>query len=1189
MSVPQDDLVVAGFTKSSSGDFCTRHPGSNSHPSFEVYMFRKLLSFFFLALLPIAAQAQSTHTAVNKTARPTPQQLVLERAAARQKTTKPRPARTPQERLLIPYLQKHLASTGATSNAATRTDAQSAPAAPNFGGYLTAPYYPAHPNNACIIDTSNCGVSTALVADYDKDGNADVAVLQFDGTLNILLGDGKGGFAAPVVYSNPNFASTQMLMAVAVDVNGDGYTDLVALDQLNNALLIYLNQKNGTFTAPVSIILTNIYGNFNSFALGDVNGDGKLDVVALAANITSQTTTDVTVQTYLGNGDGTFQGTTSGAAAYTGTVTIPAQVNIPGNLGITLGDINGDGKLDLAADFLEQTSQTVGAVVASIALGDGTGSFGALNVNNPVNIPFVATGAPFVIVSSAGVQLVDLNKDSKLDLAVDGGGSFYVAIGNGSGGFATPVSTPGLPEANEDSQIVYADFNGDGIPDLVVEDGLLSVWLGKGDGTFSIPSAQYVVDSGPNQELAVYDFNGDGKLDVAQLGGSYKQLSFFSGNGAGGLHGATVLAPTFDPVPTAPYNYLAAAGDLNGDGLTDVILIDVANPNGQTEIATGLSDGNGNFTYQSALPPLKLINLAFIEPLTADFNKDGKQDVVLANADGTVTVAISNGDGTFQSPVALALPTLGCTVQYAAAADLNGDGNIDLVIAYGGDVNCGGSGDTPSGYFVALGNGNGTFQTPTFTPYGTQLYAVTIADMNGDGKLDLLLDDAPFNGGTFAVDLLPGNGAGTFGAGAAVLSNYLVSQVSVSDYNQDGKPDLVLFSEGEQTDVDAYATAGILLLPNNGDGTFGAATEVATGNFFLNGAVVDVNGDGIPDIEAPLYQPAGGIANTYYGFSTLLGLGGGGFAPPVNALQYTLGELPLPGNFVAGNSPSFVVSTPTGTALYLAQAGTTISLTASASSVAQGQTVSFTATVAAGQTGRPSPTGSVSFYDGTTLLGSAPLSGSTAVFTTSGLATGSHSITAVYGGDDNFNFNTSTAVPISVTAVSPGFTLTATPGTVTVPRGQNGLVTLAITANATFSGSVSLACSGLPATATCTLSPATVSLTAGGSGSSTLIIGTTNRNALHMQSQNHSPWGKTGAVLSMAALLWIFTRRRTMPRMFSILLVAGLALAGISLSGCGGGSSVKTAPTGNYTVTITATSSNSSITPQTTTVAVTIQ
>lgn len=1146
-------------------------------------MFRKpsLLLLFVLFAIPVVAQTTllqaDVHSQTARRPRPNPA------AAVRAKVLNPRPARTPAERLLIPYLKKHVPAKAGMQLSMAQPKAQPSSSTPNFGGYLTAPYYPAHAGNACAIDPGNCGVAAALIADYNKDGNMDVAVPQFDGTLNILLGDGKGGFAAPVVYSNPAFATTELQQSVAVDLNNDGYMDVIAFDGYNNALLVYLNQKNGTFTAPVIIDMTTDYGYINSFAVGDVNGDGNLDVVTIASNIVGQESSDVTTQTYLGNGDGTFQST----AVYTATAVVAAQVQMNANLGITLGDVNGDGHLDVAAEFEEYTSQQTGNLVVTVALGDGTGNFAALNINNPINVPVTS---PFnVIVTSSGVQLVDLNGDNHLDVAAETLNTVYVAIGAGNGTFATPVNTPGVAAPNETDQTVFADFNGDGVPDMVIEDGLLNVWLGKGDGTFSVPTAQYIVDGGPFQDLAVYDFNGDGKTDVAQLGGDYKQLSFFSGNGDGTFHGATVLSSTTDSLPSATENTLGTVVDLNGDGNSDVVLIDTSDPSGNIALATGLSDGKGNFTYKSALSPSLLTTLAYIEPIAADFNNDGKQDVVLANIDGTLTVAISNGDGTLKTPVAVPLPALGCEVSYIATADVNGDGNTDIVIPYEGDITCGGAGDTPPGYFVALGNGNGTFATPAFTPYGTQLYSATIADMNGDGKLDLILDDAPFVGGTFSIYLLNGNGDGTFGAGTTVLTNQLISQVSVADYNQDGKPDLILFNEGDQNLQDPYPTAGILLLPGNGDGSFGSGPLLAAGNFFLNGSVLDVNGDGIPDIAAPLWSPAG-PPNTYYGFSTLLGTGGGGFAPPVNALQYLDGELPLPGNFFSDNAPDFVVATAAGTALYLGQGGSAISLTASANSVAQGQSVTFTATVAATMSGRPAPTGTVSFFDGSALLGSIALNSGSATFIASALGTGSHSVTAVYAGDGNFNVNTSSAVSVTVTAVNPGITVAANPGALTLSRGQNGTVAITLAANAAYSGTVTLSCSGLPANATCTPTPASISLTAGGTATSTLVIGTTNSAAVKKLEarRGSSPWPRSAGVVSLAALAWAFSRRRRMPVLFSAFLVTTLSLGAVALSGCGGSSSVKSAPTGTYTVTVTATPS-SGASAQTATVTVTIQ
>ena len=146
------------------------------------------------------------------------------------------------------------------------------------------------------------------------------------------------------------------------------------------------------------------------------------------------------------------------------------------------------------------------------------------------------------------------------------------------------------------------------------------------------------------------------------------------------------------------------------------------------------------------------------------------------------------------------MPSLDCELNYAATGDLNGDGHVDIVVTYAGDAACGGSDGTASGYFVALGKGDGTFGTPVFTASGNELYSATIADMNMDGSPDLILVDDPFDGaGNFGVDLLTGNGDGTFSTGTSILSDSIVSEVVAGDFNQDGTPDLILFSEGTQT------------------------------------------------------------------------------------------------------------------------------------------------------------------------------------------------------------------------------------------------------------------------------------------------------------------------------------------------------------------------------------------------------
>ncbi len=140
--------------------------------------------------------------------------------------------------------------------------------------------------------------------------------------------------------------------------------------------------------------------------------------------------------------------------------------------------------------------------------------------------------------------------------------------------------------------------------------------------------------------------------------------------------------------------------------------------------------------------------------------------------------------------------------------------------------------------------------------------------------------------------------------------------------------------------------------------------------------------------------------------------------------------------------------------------------------------------------GRPTPTGQVTFYDGTTMLGQSSLSGGTVSFASSSLSIGSHTITATYGGDSNTNANSATAGSITVTALAPAFTVTASPSTLTIAQGQSGTATLTVTANAAFNGAVSFRCGALPANASCTFSPSSLAITAGKTGSVSLVVNT---------------------------------------------------------------------------------------------------
>jgi hypothetical protein len=432
-------------------------------------------------------------------------------------------------------------------------------------------------------------------------------------------------------------------------------------------------------------------------------------------------------------------------------------------------------------------------------------------------------------------------------------------------------------------------------------------------------------------------------------------------------------------------------------------------------------------------------------------------------------VALAKGDGSFATPVSVGLPAAACPVYYAAAGDINGDGKVDLVIPYGSDQICGSSGSGVSGYYVALGHGDGTFSAPVFTATGYELYSLTLADLNNDGNLDLILNDgdftgifniqAPSYGPAYTVSVAMGHGDGTFANSNSILQNYVVTGIAAGDINNDGKTDLVL--SAQEVLNTSLQTAGILLITGNGDGTFGTPTEIASDNYFFDVKLADMNNDGNADIVATYYStPA--LLNGYCGMVTLLGYGNGGFAPPVNEFEGLDNTLALVGHFVNDGAMDVMDDTGFGAGLFVGQGGTTLTLGVSASSIVFGQTVTLTATVTPVLSGRPAATGLISFYDGSTLLGSASVASGSAVYTTSSLASGSHSIQTVYSGDAHFNPNRTAASVITVATLVPEFSLTSSPSTLSLAKGAQGIITLNLTANATFSGAVSLTCSGMP-------------------------------------------------------------------------------------------------------------------------------
>ena len=343
----------------------------------------------------------------------------------------------------------------------------------------------------------------------------------------------------------------------------------------------------------------------NYVAVGDFNGDGKPDLAISGWN------GGAIVSLLLGNGDGTFQ----------------APIEFPAGLEdspLVVGDFNGDGKLDLAK------SDSAGTVSVLLGNGDGT---------------FQAAASYYAGVDPISIAVGDFNRDGKLDLVVANKGtlennftdsSVLVLIGNGDGTFKPAVAYG--PVRNPYS-VAVGDFNGDGNLDLAVANdgnsggaGAVSVLLGNGDGTFQRSVSYDVGVSG--LWVAVADFNGDGKPDLALLAGDRDKDGVLLGNGDGTFQAA---------IPFPPGNYIQplAVGDFNGDGKLDLVVADI--------IARGSVDvllGNGDGTFQTPVnygPGMDTTDIAHVA--VGDFNGDGKPDLVvpinLSGGGGVVTVLLN--------------------------------------------------------------------------------------------------------------------------------------------------------------------------------------------------------------------------------------------------------------------------------------------------------------------------------------------------------------------------------------------------------------------------------------------------------------------------------------------------------------------------------------------------------------------
>ena len=681
-------------------------------------------------------------------------------------------------------------------------------------------------------------------------------------------------FAAPFL----SFDAGPFSVAIG-DLNGDGKLDVATANGFATVSVL-LGKGDGTLGGKVDY---GTGGISSSVAIADLNADGKPDLAV--ANSYSGT-----VSILLGTGDGGFAAHvdygTGGSAS-----------------SVAVGDLNGDNELDLAV---------AGGNVVSVLLGNGDGTFGA-------NTDFATGTYPNCVV------IGDLSGDGHPDLVTSNldpnVATVSVLLGNGDGSFGakTDYGTGINPFA-----VVIGDLNADGKPDLATanEVGTTSVLLGNGDGSFAAKT-DYGTGGGP-QSLAIGDLNADGKLDLVTGNNAASTVSVLPGNGDGSFK--TKIDSRTGSLPTS-----VVIGDLNADGKLDLVTANVGASvvPGPSTVSALLGNGDGTFGVNAEYGTGNLPNSVAL----GDLNGDGKADLVTANFDyqtsaytSTVSVLLGNGDGSFGQKTDY---TMGSGSGAVAIGDLNADGKADLVTASAVS-------NTAS---VLLGNGAGSFGTKTEYSTGAAPISVAIADLNGDGKPDLVTA----NNSASSISVLLGIGDGSFGTKADFATGQRPVSVAVSDLNSDGKMDIatansrgtlagsisILLGNGDgtfavKTDYAMASSPTFLaigdlnldskpdlvttnMIPNmvsvllgNGDGSFGATTEFATGRSPRSLAITDLNADGKLDVAT-----ANQGANTV---SVLLGNGDGTLGAKTD---YGAGDIPISiaiGDLNADGKPDLAIA-----------------------------------------------------------------------------------------------------------------------------------------------------------------------------------------------------------------------------------------------------------------------------------------
>jgi hypothetical protein len=820
-------------------------------------------------------------------------------------------------------------------------------------------------------------------------------------------------------------------------------------------------------------------------------------------------------------------------------------------LAFTVGDFNGDGKLDLVVGNENED--------VTIVLGNGDGTFAAPNLVVSGHMP-------------SAIAVGDFNGDGVLDLAVaNDDGTVGILLGNGDGTFtpsASLVISTDIPYA-----IAVGDFNGDGNLDLAVTllvNDQVAIFLGNGDGTFTRTPLSPSTGQSPIL-IAVSDFNRDGKLDLVTGNEKSNNMTILLGNGDG------TFTPAASPVPipgiTGLVDFGLAVGDLNKDGIPDLA---VPVPTEGLMIFQG--NGDGTFATPSIL---STSGAGPIAVALGDFNADGFLDAAAANSTSSnVAFLLGNGDGTFRN-VVWPTPT-GGSPQFMATGDFNGDGRLDVITTGEPDITVLLQQPPPqlaavSPGSLTFGNQNvgttGTSQPVTLSNTGTAALTIaSIAVSANFGETDNCGTSIAANGSctvnvTFSpttIGPLTGtltvtdNSGGVSGStqtvslmGAGTAPNVSLSSSSVSFGNQP---------------VGSTSTASAVTVTNSGTGPLNFTGIAVTGDFTIaaGGTTCSTN--------TPVAASASCVINVT-------------FIPTASGARS--GSLTLTDN--AGGSPQTVSLSGTGLGPVVSLSGPMTFSALMVGSTSGAQTVTLT------NTGYSKLT-----FSGITI--SAPFAiattGTTCSQANSVAAAGTCTVAITFAptaagaapGSLSFSDNApGSPQTVALSGTGQDFAFAAPSGSstsATVAPGSAATYTLSVGGEGGLSGPVTFACTGAPSEATCAVSPNPA--TAGSSATNVTVSVTTTAASVNSPRALRIPPvlplspGLRGLLMlasALAVMAWVVAHRNHSGvarwQLATVLLASSLLLA-LALAGCGGGGGGgggpapnPGTPAGTYTITVT--------------------